>query len=93
VKNSLRGAPAGLPSTPERRSAGHVLGQCRGRELLATLKNELTYRHVWSTRRHAQLAIFEFIAGLYNQYRRPSTLGYSSPAEVERRTLPATLTA
>lgn len=24
----------------------------------ATLKNELIYRHVWPTRRHAQLAIF-----------------------------------
>jgi putative transposase len=59
----------------------------------ATLKNELIYRHVWPTRRHAQLAIFEFIAGWYNQHRRHSTLGYSSPAEVERRTLPATLTA
>jgi putative transposase len=59
----------------------------------ATLKNELIYRHGWPTRRHAQLAIFEFIAGWYNHHRRHSTLGYSSPAEVERRTLPATLTA
>jgi transposase InsO family protein len=47
----------------------------------------------WPTRRHAQLAILEFIAGWYNQHRRHSTLGYSSPADVERRTLPATLTA
>jgi putative transposase len=59
----------------------------------ATLKNELIYRHVWPTRRHAELAIFEFIAGWYNQHRRHSTLGYCSPAEVERRTSPATLTA
>jgi putative transposase len=59
----------------------------------ATLKNELIYRHAWPTRRHAQLAIFEFITGWYNQHRRHSTLGYCSPAEVERRTLPATLTA
>jgi transposase InsO family protein len=59
----------------------------------ATLKSELIYRDVWPTRRHAELAIFEFIAGWYNQYRRHSTLGYSSPADVERRTLPATLAA
>jgi putative transposase len=59
----------------------------------ATLKNELIYRHVWSTRRHAQLAIFEFIAGWYNQHRRHSTLGYCSPAEVERRTSLASLAA
>jgi transposase InsO family protein len=59
----------------------------------ATLKNELIYRCVWPTRRQAQLAIFEFIAGWYNHHRRHSTLGYCSPAEVERRILPATLTA
>ena len=59
----------------------------------ATLKNELIYRYIWPTRRHAELAIFEFIAGWYNQYRRHSTLGYRSPAEVERRTSPAALAA
>jgi putative transposase len=59
----------------------------------ATLKTELIYRHVWPTRRHAKLAIFEFIAGWYNQHRRHSTLGYCSPAEVERSTSPATLAA
>jgi putative transposase len=59
----------------------------------ATLKTELIYRHAWPSRRHAELAIFEFIAGWYNQHRRHSTLGYSSPADVERRTSPATLAA
>lgn len=59
----------------------------------ATLKTELIYRHVWPTRRQAESAIFEFIAGWYNQHRRHSTLGYSSPAEVERRTSSATLAA
>ena len=59
----------------------------------ATLKSELIYRHVWPTRRHAELAIFEFIAGWYNQHRRHSTLGYRSPADVERRTSAATLAA
>ena len=59
----------------------------------ATLKTELIYRHVWPTRRHAELAIFEFIAGWYNQHRRHSTLGYSSPADVERRTSAATRAA
>jgi transposase InsO family protein len=59
----------------------------------ATLKNELIYRHGWPTRRHAELAIFEFIAGWYNHHRRHSTLGYCSPAEVERRTSPGILAA
>jgi transposase InsO family protein len=52
----------------------------------ATLKTELIDRHTWPTRHHAELAIFEFINGWYNQHRRHSALGYLSPAEVERRT-------
>jgi transposase InsO family protein len=60
---------------------------------LSPIKTELIYRQVWPTRRHAELAIFEFIAGWHNQHRRHSTLSYSSPAEVERRTSPVTLAA
>jgi hypothetical protein len=41
----------------------------------------------------AELAIFDFIAGWYNQHRRHSALGFLSPAEVERRTSSATLVA
>jgi transposase InsO family protein len=59
----------------------------------ATLKTELIHRQVWPTRRQAELAIFAFIAGWYNQHRRHSALGYLSPAEVERRTSPATCAA
>jgi putative transposase len=59
----------------------------------ATLKTELIYRHIWPSRRVAKSAIFDFIAGWYNQHRRHSTLGYLSPADVERRTPPATLAA
>jgi len=59
----------------------------------ATLKTELIYRHVWPNRRLAKVAVFEFIAGWYNQHRRHSTLGYSSPADVERRIPSATLAA
>jgi transposase InsO family protein len=59
----------------------------------ATLKTELIYRHVWPSRRVAKSAVFEFIAGWYNQHRRHSTLGYLSPADVERRSPPVTLAA
>ncbi len=85
-----------LSAHQARQSVGR-LGTCWdnavAESFFATLKNELIYRHVWSTRRHAELAVFEFIAGWYNQHRRHSTLGYCSPAEVERRTSPATLAA
>ena len=56
----------------------------------ATLKNELVHRQTWPTHRHARQAIFEFIAGWYNQHRRHSALGYRSPAAVEQRTASAT---
>jgi transposase InsO family protein len=59
----------------------------------ATLKNELIYRHSWPTRHQAKLAVFEFIAGWYNQHRRHSALGYCSPADVERRSPSASLSA
>lgn len=59
----------------------------------STLKAELIYRHSWPTRRHAESAIFAFIAGWYTQHRRHSALGYLSPAEVERRTASVTLAA
>jgi transposase InsO family protein len=59
----------------------------------ATLKAELIQRHVWPTRRQAELAIFEYIVGWYNQHRRHSALGFLSPADVERRTSPVTLAA
>ena len=59
----------------------------------STLKSELIYRYSWPTRRRAESAIFEFIAGWYNQHRRHSALGFFSPAEVERRTTLGTLAA
>jgi transposase InsO family protein len=59
----------------------------------ATLKNELVHRHTWSTHQQAKQAIFEFIAGWYNQHRRHSALGYRSPAAVEQRTTSAPLAA
>jgi len=52
----------------------------------ATLKTELVYRHTWPTHHAAKQAVFEFIAGWYNQHRRHSALGYRSPAAVEQRT-------
>jgi transposase InsO family protein len=102
VGNRYASPPSAPQSSPNRTSwqfcslellASSCWDNAVAESFFATLKNELIYRHVWPTRRHAELAIFEFTAGWYNQYRRHSTLGYSSPAEVERRTSPATLAA
>ena len=50
----------------------------------ATLKEELVYRLVLTTRDAAQRAIFEFIEVFYNRNRLHSTLGYLTPAEYEK---------
>ena len=51
----------------------------------ATLKTELVYRQHYHTRAEAKNAISAYIEGWYNRQRRHSTLGYLSPAEVERQ--------
>ena len=59
----------------------------------ATLKTELLHRATWSTRQHARSAIFEYLEGFYNRYRRHSTLGFRSPADFEADHRAATLAA
>ena len=49
----------------------------------ATLKNELIYPHIWTTRQSARTEIFRFIEGWYNRARLHSTLDYSSPHTYE----------
>jgi putative transposase len=51
----------------------------------STLKQELVYRHNFTTRQEAKMAIFEYLEGFYNRVRRHSTLGYLSPMEYESR--------
>jgi transposase InsO family protein len=49
-----------------------------------TLKVELIAGQSYATRADARLSIFEYIEVFYNQRRRHSTIGYTSPAEFER---------
>jgi putative transposase len=50
-----------------------------------TIKAELIWRDTWNTRRHAEMAIFEYINGFYNPRRRHSALGWKSPVAFERK--------
>jgi putative transposase len=50
----------------------------------ATLKNELTDRRRWRTRIELRDAVFDYIEIFYNRQRLHSTIGYVTPAEVER---------
>jgi putative transposase len=49
----------------------------------ATLECELLDRQHFETQIEARMAIFEFIEGWYNPYRRHSALGYRSPIDYE----------
>lgn len=50
-----------------------------------TIKAELLWQRSWSTRRDAEIAIFEYINGFYNPRRRHSALGWKSPLAFERK--------
>jgi hypothetical protein len=50
-----------------------------------TIKAELIWRDTRDTRRHAGMAIFEYINGFYNPRHRHSALGWESPVAFERK--------
>jgi putative transposase len=47
------------------------------------VKSELGYGTKFETRRHARLALFEFIEGWYNRRRIHQALGYKTPVQIE----------
>jgi transposase InsO family protein len=51
----------------------------------SNLKNEWVHHHDFTTREEAGLAIFDYIECFYNRERIHQSLGYLTPAEVERR--------
>lgn len=50
----------------------------------ATIKRELLRRQRWTSRRELRAAVFEYIEAFYNRRRLHSSIGYRTPAEVER---------
>jgi putative transposase len=65
-------------------SVGDCFDNARCESFFATLECELLERRRFKTQSEARLAIFDFIEGWYNPYRRHSALGYRSPSEYER---------
>lgn len=59
----------------------------------SALKNELVYRTVFPTRKHARRAIVEYIEVFYNRQRLHSGLGYTTPEEAYQAHLDAQLSA
>jgi len=54
----------------------------------STMKTERTNRNRYSTRDAARADIFDYIERFYNPRRRHSTLGYLSPVNYEKLTVP-----
>jgi transposase InsO family protein len=50
----------------------------------ATLKTELVHGRTWPARYELRAAVFEYIEIFYNRRRLHSSIGYKSPAEIER---------
>lgn len=50
-----------------------------------TINAELIWQQSWPTRRAAEVAIFQYINGLYNPRRRHSAWGWKSPVAFERK--------
>jgi transposase InsO family protein len=64
-------------------------GDCYDNALIesfwGTLKEECLKRQIYTTRKEASGAVFEYIEIFYNRKRRHSSLGYLSPVEYEKQ--------
>jgi hypothetical protein len=49
-----------------------------------TLKKERVHREEYRTRDQAKADLFDYVERFYNPHRRPSTIGYVSPADYEQ---------
>ncbi len=68
--------------TPSMSRKGNCWDNAMAESFFATLKKELG--DVWTTRKDARRAVFEWIEVFYNRQRRHSGLRYLSPVEFER---------
>ncbi len=69
---------------PSMGSAGDAYDNALVESFFATLKCELAHQSLWSTRKDAELDVFEWIEGFYNRVRLHSALDYLSPLEYEQ---------
>jgi putative transposase len=69
---------------PSMGSVGDCFDNAMCESFFATLECELLDRRSFKTQIEARMAIFEFIEGWYNPYRRHSSLDYLSPINYER---------
>jgi putative transposase len=69
---------------PSMGSVGDAYDNAMAESFFASLERELLNRRRFKSHAEARMAVFEWIEGWYNPYRRHSSLGYRSPANYER---------
>jgi transposase InsO family protein len=79
-----RDALARLGVTVSMSRKGNCWDNAVAESFFATLKNELVHGRTWPTRLELRSAVFEYIEVFYNRRRLHSSVGYKTPAEVER---------
>jgi putative transposase len=68
-------------------SRGDCFDNAVAESFFATLKKELVNRRPWPQKSELRSEIFDYIEIFYNRQRRHGTLGMTSPADFENRTL------
>ena len=66
-------------------SVGDCFDNAMAESFFATFECELIDRSVFENRNQARMAIFDYIEGFYNTWRRHSSIGNLCPVEFERR--------
>ena len=65
-------------------SVGDAYDNAMAESFFATLERELLSRRRFRSAAEAKMAVFEWLEGWYNPYRRHSSIGYRSPVSYER---------
>jgi transposase InsO family protein len=81
LRFTQRLADAGV--APSTGSVGDSFDNAVAESFFGSLKTELIYRHSWTSRHDAELAIFAWIEGWYNPERLIAGLSMRSPNEYE----------
>jgi putative transposase len=69
-------------------STGDCFDNAVAESFFATLKKELIHGRSWPSKAELRTEVFEYIEVFFNRRRRHSTLGFRSPSEFEKISLP-----
>jgi putative transposase len=83
TSDEYRSALLGLGISASMSRKGNCWDNAVAESFFATIKNELVYRQRWSSRTELRAAVFEYIEVFYNRRRLHSSIGYTTPADIE----------